>query len=134
MEFLNEIELDADVKTQLEKQFRQEAQKLIEKEVQGLKSKNDEILHERTLLQEKIAETEAKAKRQQEEKLREDNDYKQLFEAQKQESDTLRKTIEQMNKAAVDQKVQGEAAKIAGSLTKDLDKAKIASKRRLAEG
>lgn len=128
MEFLNEIELDADVKTQLEKQFRQEAQKLIEKEVQGLKSKNDEILHERTLLQEKIAETEAKAKRQQEEKLREDNDYKQLFEAQKQESDTLRKTIEQMNKAAVDQKVQGEAAKIAGTLTKDLDKAKLLQK------
>lgn len=128
MEFLNKTELDDDTKGELMKQFQQEAQKLIDAEVAGLKAKNDEILHERTLLQERIAETEAKAKRQAEDKLKEENDYKQLFEAQKQETDTLRKTIEQMNQQAVQQKVQSEAAKIAGTLTKDLEKAKLLQK------
>ena len=125
MEFLNQIELDEEVKTELVKGFQAEARKLIEKEVAGLKAKNDEILHERSLLQEKIAETEARVKRRAEDKAKEENDYRQLFEAQKAETDTLRSTIEQMNKQAVTQKVNSEAAKIAGTLTKDLDKAKL---------
>lgn len=128
MDFLEKTELDDELKSELAKQFQKEARRLVEAEVAGLKAKNDEILHERTLLQERIAESEAKAKRQIEEKLKEDNDYKQLFEAQKNETDALRKTIEQMNQQAVQQRVQGEAAKIAGTLTKDLEKAKLLQK------
>jgi len=56
------------------------------------------------------------------------NDFQQLYESQKQEADSLRKKIEEMNHAVQRQTIGGEAAKIASTLTKDVAKAKLLEK------
>lgn len=44
MEFLNEIEIDDEVKSQLASKVQEEIQRKIDLEVSGLKSKNDELI------------------------------------------------------------------------------------------
>lgn len=121
MDFLKEIEIDEEVKGKLAEQF----ESYLNETTSGLKSKVDELLGEKKRAQKAREEAEATAKLQAEEKAKAENDYKQLFESQKSEADTLRQQIEAMNKDIRNQKISTEAAKIATGLTKDVQKAQL---------
>ena len=68
------------------------------------------------------------AKLEAEEKARAENNYKELFESQKEESNTLRQTIEKMNADMQRQKINEQAVKLAASLTKDTGRAQLLQK------
>ena len=132
MEFLNEVELDETVKAQLAEKFNQTLQKTLDEklaeEVSGLKAKNDELLAEKKAAQRAKEELDAKARAEKEEIAKKQNDFQQLYESQKNEADSLRKKIEEMNHAVQRQTISGEAAKIASALTKDVAQAKLLEK------
>lgn len=132
MEFLNEVEIDESVKQQLAEKFNetlnQTLQEKIAEEVQGLKAKNDELLAEKKAAQRAKDELDAKARAEKEEIAKKQNDFQQLYESQKQEADSLRKTIEEMNLNVQRQTVASQASKIASTLTKDVAKAKLLEK------
>jgi len=129
MEFLNEIELDDSVKKQLAEKIgetvNQTVEERIAQEVAGLKAKNDELLAEKKAAQRAKEEIDAKANAEKERLAQENGQYQELYESQKQEANALRKKIEEMNAMAVRQQVTSEATKIAGTLTKDVSKAKL---------
>jgi len=129
MEFLNEVELDEEVKKQLSEKFKETLDKSLEEriaeEVQGLKAKNDELLAEKKAAQRAKDELDAKARAEKERYAQENGQYQELYESQKQEANALRQKIEEMNQQVVRQKISSEATKIAGSLTKDVSKAKL---------
>tara|TARA_A100001391_G_scaffold182460_1_gene149005 strand:- start:8231 stop:8893 length:663 start_codon:yes stop_codon:yes gene_type:complete len=125
MELLNDIEIEDNVKAQISERLQDEVKRQIESEIAGLKAKNDELLAEKQQRQREIEEANNRAKKEAEEKARADNDYKQLFEAQKNEAETLRQTIEKMNYEVNQQKVSKEASKLASALTKDTGRAKL---------
>lgn len=132
MEFLNEVELDDSVKQQLAEKFNQTLEKTLQEkiaeEVSGLKAKNDELLSEKKAALRAKEELDAKARAEKEEIAKQQNDFKQLYESQKQEADSLRKKIEEMNHAVQRQTIGGEASRIAATLTKDVAKAKLLEK------
>lgn len=121
MDFLKEIELDEEVKGKLAEQF----ESYLNETTSGLKSKVDELLGEKKRAQKAKEEAEAQARLKAEEKAKAENDYKQLFESQKTEADTLRQQIEKMNADIRGQKINAEAAKLAAGLTKDVQKAQL---------
>ena len=129
MEFLNEVELDDAVKQQLAEKFKETLDKSLEEkvaeEVSGLKAKNDELLAEKKAAQRAKEELDAKARAEKERYAQENGQYQELYESQKQEANALRQKIEEMNQQVVRQKISSEATKIAGSLTKDVSKAKL---------
>ncbi len=125
MEFLNDIELEADVKQQLETKIKETLQTTVEAEVKGLKAKNDELLGKFKTYEQQKQEAEQQAKLIAEQKAKTENDYKQLFESQKNETEQYKKQLEDMNKNIVKQKINGEAAKIASRMTKDTSKASL---------
>jgi len=129
MEFLNEVEIDDEVKKQLAEKFNETLSKTLEEkvaeEVQGLKAKNDELLAEKKAAQRAKEELDAKARTEKEKYAQENGQYQELYESQKAEANQLRQKIDEMNQQVVRQKVQSEASKIASSLTKDVSKAKL---------
>ena len=125
MELLNDIEIEDNVKAQISERLQDEVKRQIQSEIAGLKAKNDELLAEKQQGQREIEEANNRAKKEAEEKAKADNDYKQLFEAQKNEAETLRQTIEKMNYEVNQQKVSKEASKLASALTKDTGRAKL---------
>jgi hypothetical protein len=129
MEFLNDIDLDQELKTQLQQKI-DEAMKAkvaeeLESQTKGLKAKNDELLAEKKAIQRAKEESDAKTRAEAEELAKKQNNFQQLYESQKEEADALRSKIEEMNKLAVRQTVQSQASKFAVSLTKDVNKAKL---------
>lgn len=125
MDFLNEIELDEEVKSQLAEKLQAEIQAKLEAETAGLKAKTDELLAEKKRIQKEREEARQMAKLEAEEKAKAENDYKQLFESQKEESNALRVKIEEMNANIVRSKINSEAAKVASQLTKDTKRAEL---------
>lgn len=128
MDFLKEIELPDDVKGQLEEKLQEFTQAQIEEQVQGLKAKNEELLAEKRRAQQEKEKIDAEAKAERERIAAENGQFKELYESQKEEANQLRSTIEQMNQAVAQQKVQSEAQRLASSLTKDVARAKLLEK------
>lgn len=128
MDFLNEIELPEDVKGQLQEKLQEFTAAQIEEQVQGLKAKNEELLAEKRRAQQEKEKIDAEAKAERERIAAENGQFKELYESQKQEATQLRQTIEQMNQAVAQQKVQAEAQRLASSLTKDVARAKLLEK------
>ena len=100
-------------------------QSMIDQEVSGLKSKNDQLLAEKKAKQREAEEAQRMAQQQAEEKAKAENDYKQLFEAQKSEADILRDQMEKMQQDAIQARINAESGRIAGGLTKDTAKAAL---------
>jgi len=125
MEFLNEIELDDDIKKTLTEKLQAELDARINEQTSGLKAKNDELLAEKKRVQQEREEAKQQAALEAEKNARNENDYKQLFESQKEESNALRAKIEEMNSNIVKQKINSEAFKVASTLTKDAKKAQL---------
>ena len=125
MEFLNEIELDDGIKKTLAEKLQAELEARINEQTSGLKAKNDELLAEKKRVQQEREEAKQQAALEAEKNARNENDYKQLFESQKEESNALRAKIEEMNSNIVRQKINSEAFKVASTLTKDARKAQL---------
>jgi len=125
MDFLNEIELDDDIKKTLAEKLQAELEARINEQTSGLKAKNDELLAEKKRVQQEREEAKQQAALEAEKNARNENDYKQLFESQKEESNALRAKIEEMNGNIVRQKINSEAFKVASTLTKDAKKAQL---------
>ena len=100
-------------------------QAMIDQEVAGLKSKNDQLLAEKKAKQREAEEAQRLAQQQAEEKAKAENDYKQLFEAQKSEADILRDQMAKMQQDAIQARINAESGRIAGGLTKDTAKAAL---------
>ena len=124
----DDIELDDDVKSKLQERFQQAIDAKLGEETSGLKSKVDELLAEKKRVQQEREEARSQAKQQAEEKAKAENDYKQLFESQKEEANTLRGKLEEMNASIAKQKVSSEAGKIAAQMTKDTQRAALLQK------
>ena len=127
-DLLQDVELDESIKAQLSERFNQALQDKLENETKGLKSKVDELLSEKKKVQQEREQAREMARLEAEQKAQKENDYKQLFEAQKEESNTLRQTIEKMNADITQQKIRGEVAKLAAQLTKDTGRAQLLQK------
>ena len=119
METETAVETNTDQQAVIESMAAERAEQLIEERTAALKRKNDELLAEKKAKQREAEEAMQMAKLEAEEKAKRENDYQQLFESQKAESDSLRKQIEEMNSSIVEQKIQTESAKMAAKLTKD---------------
>jgi len=115
------IELNEEQKAAISAQL----QAMVEQEVSGLKSKNDQLLAEKKAKQREAEEAQRMAQQQAEEKAKAENDYKQLFEAQKSEADTLREQMQKMQQDAVQARINAESGKLASGLTKDTAKAAL---------
>ena len=127
-ELLQDFELDDSVKEQLSERLNQTIQQRLEEETTGLKSKVDELLAEKKKVQSEREAAREQAKREAEEKAIAENNYKELFESQKDESNTLRQTIEKMNADMQRQKINEQAVKLAAQLTKDTGRAQLLQK------
>jgi DNA repair exonuclease SbcCD ATPase subunit len=125
MEFLDKLDLDGDLKNQLELNIKESMQQAIDAEVKGLKTKNDELLGKFKSYEQQKMDAEQQAKQLAEAKAKTENDYKQLFESQKNETEQYKQQLNDMNKNIVKQKLGTEAAKLAGRLTKDTGKAEL---------
>jgi hypothetical protein len=126
---LQNIELDEETKSTIAQQFNEQLEAKLNEETAGLKAKVDELLGEKKRVQQEREEARLQAKREAEEKAQKENDYKQLFESQKQETDTLRSTIDQMNAKMQKAQIGAEAGKIASQLTKDVQRAELLSEK-----
>lgn len=124
-DLLQDVEIDEGVKQQLTERFDAMLQEKLESETKGLKSKVDELLGEKKRVQREKEEAAQIAAQEAEEKAAKANDYKQLYESQKQQADSLRSTIEKMNGDIQRQRIGQEAAKIANTLTKDTVRAEL---------
>ena len=124
MDFLKDIEIDPELKTTLEQQFKS----YVEETTKGLKANNDALLAEKKKAQEAAEQAGQQAKIENEEKLKAKNDYKQLFESQQAETGKLRQQIDSMTTQANQAKIMTEAAKIAAGLTKDVGRLKLLQK------
>jgi len=125
MDYLKDVELDAEVKEQVNQQIGKIFKKQLEQETQGLRAKVDELMDETKLAKEERELARQAERAKAEEKAKAENDYKQLFESQKQEADQLKSVIEQMNKNIANSKIDTEAMNLASSLTKDISRAKL---------
>lgn len=124
-DLLQDVELDDGLKQQLAERFDAMLQERMEAETKGLKSKVDELLGEKKRVQREKEEAALAAAQEAEERAAKANDYKQLYESQKQQADSLRSTIEKMNGDIQRQRINQQAAKIASTLTKDTVRAEL---------
>ena len=125
METETAVETNNDQQAAIEALAAERAEQLIEERTAALKRKNDELLAEKKAKQREAEEAMQMAKLQAEEKAKKENDYQQLFESQKAESESLRKKIEEMNTQYTKQQILAESGKIAASLTKDTQRASL---------
>ena len=123
------LDINEELQKKLAEQFNAQLEQQLEAQTSGLKSKVDELLSEKKRVQAEREEARLQAKLEAEEKAKKENDYKQLFESQKQEADTLRQTIEKMQLATKKAKISQEAGKIAASLTKNTQRAELLSEK-----
>lgn len=121
MDFLKDLELDDEIKTKITDGLKS----AIDSEVMALKLKNDELLQEKQKLSAKKQEELEQARLNAEQKAKESGDFKNLFESQKQEADTLKQQLADMQTNIQKQQINGEAAKMAARLTKDTNKAQL---------
>jgi chromosome segregation ATPase len=116
---------NTNVKDQLRQELEQEYNNKLQETVKGIQAKNAELLAEKQQWKRERDDAEKLAQERAEEKAKAENNYKQLFESQKQESDNLKSKLTEFQENIKRQKVQSEASKLASSLTKDVSKAKI---------
>ena len=116
---------DLNVKDQLRQELEQEFNNKLEETIKGIQAKNNELLKDKLQWKREKDDAEKLAQERAEEKAKVENNYKQLFESQKQESDNLKSKLTEFQENIKRQKVQSEASKLASSLTKDVSKAKI---------
>jgi len=96
-------------------------------DVSGLKRKIDELLTEKKTVQQKAMEAEELARQETAEKLRKANDYEQLYNSSESERQKAADELATLKANLQQQQVEGQASKVAASLTKDTARANLLS-------
>ena len=125
MDILSEIELDDEVREKLTANFEATMAAKIAEATQGLKAKNDELLSEKKKVQLAMTEAEKRASEEAEQKLKAGNNYKQLYDSQKAESDKYKSENDNLQNLFKQNKISAEASVIAATLTKDVARAEL---------
>ena len=132
MENTNELPIeDADkskLQSDIDSTIEAKVQERLDQEIAGLKSKNDELLAEKKAIQKAKEEADAKARDEREKQAQENGQYKELYESQKAENDSLSVRLKEMMENQQRQTIKSEALRLAGTLTKDVQKAKLLEK------
>jgi hypothetical protein len=132
METLKDLQIeDADkakLQTEIDSTIEAKVQERLDQEVSGLKSKNDELLAEKKAIQKAKEQADAKARDDKEKQAQENGQYKELYESQKAENDSINLRLNEMMESQQRQTIRTEASRIAGTLTKDVQKAKLLEK------
>ncbi len=132
METTNELPIeDADkskLQSDIDSTIEAKVQERLDQEIAGLKSKNDELLAEKKAIQKAKEEADAKARDEREKQAQENGQYKELYESQKAENDSLGVRLKEMMENQQRQTIKSEALRLAGTLTKDVQKAKLLEK------
>lgn len=132
MENTNELPVeDADkskLQSDIDSTIEAKVQERLDQEIAGLKSKNDELLAEKKAIQKAKEEADAKARDEREKQAQENGQYKELYESQKAENDSLSVRLKEMMENQQRQTIKSEALRLAGTLTKDVQKAKLLEK------
>ena len=132
MEILNQLEINeenkAKLKTEIDSAIEAQVKQRLDQEVAGLKSKNDELLAEKKAIQKAKEEADAKSKQEQEKNAQENGQFKELYESQKAENESINLRLKEMIDSQQRQTIKSEALRLASTLTKDVQKAKILEK------
>jgi hypothetical protein len=132
METTNELPVeDADkskLQSDIDSTIEAKVQERLDQEIAGLKSKNDQLLAEKKAIQKAKEEADAKARDEREKQAQENGQYKELYESQKAENDSLSVRLKEMMENQQRQTIKSEALRLAGTLTKDVQKAKLLEK------
>ena len=96
-------------------------------DVTGLKRKIDELLTEKKTVQQKALEAEELARQETAEKLRKANDFEQLYNSSEAERQKAADELATLKANLQQQQVEGQASKVAASLTKDTARANLLS-------
>lgn len=96
-------------------------------DVSGLKRKIDELLTEKKTVQQKALEAEELARQETAEKLRKANDFEQLYNSSEAERQKAADELATLKANLQQQQVEGQASKVAASLTKDTARANLLS-------
>ncbi len=96
-----------------------EVQKMVEEQVSGLKNKVDELLGEKKSANQKAKELEEQQKQQEEERLKEKEQFRELYEREQESKRELQERFEEFNSRIQKQTINAEATKLASELTRD---------------
>ncbi len=96
-------------------------------DVSGLKRKIDELLTEKKTVQQKAIEAEEAVRLETAEKLRKANDFEQLYNSSESERQKAADELATLKANLQQQQVEGQASKVAASLTKDTARANLLS-------
>lgn len=96
-------------------------------DVSGLKRKIDELLTEKKTVQQKALEAEELSRLETAEKLRKANDFEQLYNSSESERQKAADELATLKANLQQQQVEGQAGKVAASLTKDTARANLLS-------
>jgi len=96
-------------------------------DVSGLKRKIDELLTEKKTVQQKAMEAEELSRLETAEKLRKANDFEQLYNSSESERQKAADELATLKANLQQQQVEGQAGRVAASLTKDTARANLLS-------
>lgn len=96
-------------------------------DVSGLKRKIDELLTEKKTVQQKAMEAEEAVRQETAEKLRKANDFEQLYNSSESERQKAADELATLKANLQQQQVEGQAGRVAASLTKDTARANLLS-------
>jgi len=96
-------------------------------DVTGLKRKIDELLTEKKTVQQKALEAEELSRLETAEKLRKANDFEQLYNSSESERQKAADELATLKANLQQQQVEGQAGRVAASLTKDTARANLLS-------
>jgi ribosomal protein L20 len=116
-----EMQQEAEVKTYTQ----EEVQALIEKETTGLKSKVDELLGEKKTVAQRAKELEEAQAAAEQERLKEKEEFKTLWEREQQAKKELQEKYETFSKQVQQKEVELASSSIAAELTRDTKRAEL---------
>ncbi len=114
--------------TEVEAFTTDELKQAIENEIAGLKAKNGELLGLHTKDKERLAELEASQAKAEEERQKEKGEFKSLYEKTQAELEAERQAAREFKTQVQSKTLEGEAFKLATSLTSDTKRAELLKK------
>ena len=102
-----------------------EVKSMIEDQVSGLKNKVDELLGEKKSATQKAKELEELQKTQEEERLKEKEQFRELYEREQESKRELQERFEEFNSRIQKQTINAETTKLASELTRDTARSEL---------
>ena len=120
-----EEDVKQDIKESGKTYTEEEVQKLIDEQVNGLKNKVDELLGEKKSATQKAKELEEYQKTQEEERMKEKEQFRELYEREQENKRQLQEEHEAFKHQIKTQTIQSEATKLAAELTRDTARSEL---------